>query len=115
MKKPKLSRLQQKHWESLSPREKEAAFEELDRIGADLDKLARPLTKAERDRLKNVPTAPGPASRRRGRPKLGGVGAKNVLISVEPSLLQRADEFAKRKKLSRSALFSRALELALAG
>jgi len=43
--------------------------------------------------------------RQRGRPRLGR-GARSVLITIDPALLKSADAFAKKKKLSRSALFS---------
>jgi hypothetical protein len=59
------------------------------------------------------PRGPHQAARRRGRPRLGGIGAANVLISIEPTPLKRADQFARKKGLSRSALFSRGVELAL--
>jgi hypothetical protein len=48
-----------------------------------------------------------------GRPKLGGVGTKSVLITIEPKLLKRADAYAREHRLSRSALFARGVEMAL--
>lgn len=116
MSKPKLSKLQQMHWEDLTDNQKQAAFEELDRLGPCLDQLTRPLTKAERSRLLAEPSKTEcQAKRGRGRPKLGGVGAKNVLVSVEPTLLNRADAWARKNGLSRSALFSRCVELVVGG
>ena len=116
MSKPKHSKLQQKDWEVLNDTERQAVFEELDRLGPHLDELTRPLTKAERLRLLAEPSkAEYQAKRGRGRPRLGGVGAKNVLVSVEPLLLDRADAWAKKNGLSRSALFSRCVELVVGG
>ncbi|MGA2497218.1 MAG: hypothetical protein ABSH20_05730 [Tepidisphaeraceae bacterium] len=116
MSKPRLSKLQQGDWGGLTDAEKQSAFEELDRLGPRLDQLTRPLTKAERLRLLAEPSkAEFQANRGRGRPKLGGVGAKNVLVSVEPSLLDRADAWARKNGLSRSALFSRCVELVVGG
>ncbi len=116
MSKPKFSKLQQKNWEILTDTERQAAFEELDSLGSRLDELTRPLTKAERLRLLAEPSKTEyEAKRGRGRPKLGGVGAKNVLVSVEPSLLHRADLWAKKNGLSRSALFTRCVELVVGG
>jgi hypothetical protein len=114
MDKPRLSKLQRKNWEALTQAEREAAHEELDRLGPRLTELARPLTKAERAKLHALPTkAQYQAKRGRGRPKLGGVGAKNVLVSIDPALLKRADTYARKNGLSRSTLFSRGVELAL--
>lgn len=50
--------------------------------------------------------------RMRGRPKLGR-GARSVLITIDPELLKSADAFAKKKKLSRSALFSMSVARAI--
>jgi len=43
---------------------------------------------------------------RRGRPQLGN-GVQKVSVSVEKSLLNEADAFAKSHKLNRSELFSK--------
>src|SRR5947209_405341 len=50
--------------------------------------------------------------RLRGRPRLGR-GARSVLITIDPELLKSADAFAKKKKLSRSALFSMSVARAI--
>jgi hypothetical protein len=103
-----------KDWEKLTNAEREAVFEDMDRLGPRLDHLARPMTRAERAKLNAVPTkAQYEAKRGRGRPKLGGVGAKNVLVSIEPSLLKRANAYAKKNRLSRSALFCRGVQMAM--
>jgi predicted HicB family RNase H-like nuclease len=51
--------------------------------------------------------------RGRGRPKVGE-GVKRVLVSVERSLLARADAAAKRRKISRAELVAEGLQMALA-
>jgi len=48
------------------------------------------------------------ASRGRGRPKVGN-GVAKVSLSVERSLLDRADAYAKSHKLNRSELVSQSL------
>src|SRR5580698_5164097 len=52
------------------------------------------------------------AKRKRGRPKVGR-GADAVLISLEKTLLKRADAYAKSHGISRSRLIANALELAM--
>jgi hypothetical protein len=46
--------------------------------------------------------------KQRGRPRIGE-GSKSVLISLEKGLLDKADRFAKTKKISRSELIAKAL------
>ncbi len=47
----------------------------------------------------------------RGRPRIGsGTGAVVVPVSLERTLLERADAYAKQAGLKRSTLVSRALE-----
>ncbi len=55
-------------------------------------------------------------ARRRGRPRVG-LGAEKIRISVERSLLTKADATAKKWRVSRSELFARGLRnvLKLAG
>jgi hypothetical protein len=55
-------------------------------------------------------------ARRRGRPRVG-LGAEKIRISVERSLLTKADAAAKRLRVTRSELFARGLQqvLKLAG
>src|SRR5213079_2187333 len=72
-----------------------------------------PVPPAEQALMKRfMRNAKAEARRSRGRPRLGK-GARSVLITVDPKLLKRADTFAKRNRLSRSALFSRGIELAM--
>lgn len=47
-----------------------------------------------------------------GRPKVG-LGAKRVLVTVERSLLSRADAAAKRKKMSRAQFVAQGLKMML--
>jgi metal-responsive CopG/Arc/MetJ family transcriptional regulator len=54
------------------------------------------------DSLDRAPRSPG-------RPKIGQ-GAKNVLVSLELSLLERADNFAKQHGVGRSQLIAKAVE-----
>jgi hypothetical protein len=67
-----------------------------------------PLSPAMRKRLEQA--------RRRGRPRIG-LGAEKIRISVERELLGRADQEARRLRLSRSQLIARFLRqgLKLAG
>ena len=53
------------------------------------------------------------AKRRVGRPMIGG-GAERIQVTVERKLLAEADELARRKHVSRSALIAQGLRLALA-
>jgi hypothetical protein len=52
------------------------------------------------------------AKRKRGRPRIGR-GADGVLISLERTLLKRADAYAKSHGISRSKLVAKGLELAM--
>lgn len=65
----------------------------------------RPLTKRDRELHRQA--------RKMGRPKVGE-GVKVVSLSVEQSLLRRADALAKRRKMSRAELVADALRAALA-
>jgi len=51
--------------------------------------------------------------RLRGRPKLGEHGTLKVSVSIEQSLMARADAFAKRLGLKRSELFAASISQAL--
>ncbi len=50
--------------------------------------------------------------RRRGRPRVGA-GAERVQITLEGTLLQKADQFARAKGISRSELIAEGLLLAM--
>jgi len=80
---------------------------ELDEEAAKFDQefiaqTARPLTAKERIRDRR-------ASRKRGRPRVGG-GARRVLVTIEASLLRRSDVYADKHGLTRSALIARGLQ-----
>ena len=49
------------------------------------------------------------ARRKMGRPRIGQ-GAQRLMVTVERDLLRRADDFARRHKLTRSGLIARSLE-----
>jgi hypothetical protein len=59
---------------------------------------ARPMTTAERAEERKL-------RRRRGRPKVGA-GARKVSISLEGSLLRKADALAKKEGVNRSELIA---------
>ncbi len=85
---------------------------ELDEVVAKLDRFiplseTRPMTAAEQKRWRN-------AKRKPGRPKRGE-GVRVISLSVEKSLLDQADDAAKRAGISRAALFEKALREALGG
>ncbi|HEY8747151.1 MAG TPA: hypothetical protein VIM11_04205 [Tepidisphaeraceae bacterium] len=87
---------------ALSDSEKERIWRELDGLTADeLRAKSRPLSSAERKLWRTF-------KRRAGRPKIGK-GVKVVSIGLEKNLLTRADAFAKRRGINRSALVSEAL------
>ncbi|MEW6250370.1 MAG: hypothetical protein AB1716_06970 [Planctomycetota bacterium] len=66
---------------------------------------ARPLTRAERADWNRI-------KRKRGRPAQGR-GAKVISVTVERSLLEKADALAK-KKITRARLIARGLRAVLA-
>lgn len=63
---------------------------------------SQPLTGADRTELRRA--------KLRGRRAKPAEAARRVLIRVEPGLLRRADSYARRKGLSRSALVAKGLE-----
>lgn len=91
-------------YSGMSAEELDAETEKFDRELVILE--SKPLTRALKDKLRS-------ARRKRGRPRVGK-GAKRVLITLERSLLQRSDAFARRKKLSRSQLIALGLKVLLA-
>jgi hypothetical protein len=97
MKRP--SKLSKPYWE-MNTRELAEATREFD---GDLDwSRLRPLNAKEKALWER-------AKRKRGRPPVGE-GSKVISLSVEKSLLQRSDNFAKKQGLTRAQLFARALE-----
>src|SRR5437016_10678729 len=87
----------------LSDAEKDAAVAKYDR-GVDL-RDSRPLSPTQR-KLWNK------AKRKRGRPRVGE-GVEVISLSVEKSLLQKADRIAQSKGISRAALFAQGLQAVL--
>ncbi len=65
-----------------------------------------PLTTEQKTALRR-------ARRKRGRPRVGE-GAINVLISIERKLLGRANQFAKKRGISRSQLIAQGLKAVMA-
>lgn len=63
---------------------------------------SRPLNAEERAWWKSV-------QRKAGRPKLGRNGSKVVSVTVEKSLLKKADAYARAHGMKRSELFSMSL------
>jgi hypothetical protein len=81
--------------------------EELDAVVAKLERPIplsemRPMTAAERTQWQR-------AKRRPGRPRQGQ-GVQVISLSVEQSLLAKADRVAKRAGISRAALFAMGLK-----
>jgi hypothetical protein len=54
------------------------------------------------------------ARRKPGRPRTG-LGAKTIALSIERGLLDRADEFARKRGMTRAQLVAAALRGALGG
>jgi len=77
---------------------------ELDRLGAEAETVTfentRPLTTGSRIALARAA--------RKGRPRIGA-GAKRMNITVEQSLLNKADAYARRHGLTRAAVVAKGL------
>lgn len=71
----------------------------------------KPLTAAERAKFRKAREHAKKA--KLGRPRVGR-GATRITTTVERSLLQRADRFAKAHGLSRAQLIARGLEAVIA-
>jgi hypothetical protein len=84
---------------AMSDVEKENVYRELD--DPSVARRAKPMSPA----MKKLWTK---AKGKGGRPRVGR-GATRVLISVERGLLEDADAYARRAKMSRSELFSRGI------
>ena len=91
-----------KKYSQMTTRELAEATKEFDEEFAFLK--ARPLT----NRQKKLHAQ----ARKRGRPRVG-MGAEKIQVSVERSLLTRADTFANKTKLSRSEVIARGLRAVL--
>ncbi|MBV8780708.1 MAG: hypothetical protein JO353_04860 [Phycisphaerae bacterium] len=94
---------------ALSDAEKEAEVQRA------LRAPSRPLTAAQRAHWKKVQASlkAKHAAKTRGRP-VTGAGAKVISLSVERTLLARADAAARKLRISRAALVARGLEAVLA-
>jgi len=79
---------------------------ELDGMGAEAEKVtfenARPLTADSRRALAR-------AASKAGRPRIGA-GAKRINITVEQTLLSKADAYARRHGLTRAAVVAEGLK-----
>lgn len=83
---------------------------ELDAVVAELERPiplseTRPMTPQERNRWQRIKRAPG-------RPRRGK-GVRVISLSVEQTLLDKADSAAKRAGISRAALFEIGLKAVL--
>jgi hypothetical protein len=94
--------MKNKPFQQMTADELARATEEYDRIVID---KTRPLNAKERKLWQQ-------AKRGRGRPKVGR-GARKVSISLEVSLLERADAAAKKSGVNRSELIAELMELGL--
>ncbi len=88
---------------ALPDEEKNRIFEELEAESPE-ERLAKskPLNARERAEWKRIQAN---MRRNRGRPKVGN-GVQKVSVSIEQSLLARADAYAKSHKMKRSELFA---------
>ena len=79
---------------------------ELDRMGAEAEKVTfentRPLTADSRRALAR-------AESKAGRPRIGA-GAKRINITVEQTLLNKTDAYARRHGLTRAAVVAEGLK-----
>ncbi len=91
-------------FDRLTDREKEAVYQECERIGPE---DGQPLTREDL-RLHRK------AGLRPGRPRTG-LGAKRINISMERGLLKKADSFARKHKLTRARLIAESIRAYLAG
>ena len=98
-----MSRSTHKPYSQMTADELAAATADLDREHVELP--GRPLNKREREEHRKA--------RKMGRPKKGA-GSAVIGISVEKSLLKRADALAKARKVGRSQLFVALLQAELA-
>lgn len=79
---------------------------ELDRLEREAEKVTyrntRPLTADSRRALAR-------AARKGGRPRIGA-GAKRINVTVEKTLLSKADAYARKHKLTRAAVVAEGLK-----
>jgi len=104
-------------FEALSAADKERIYAEVDLMGdEERQSRSRPLTAKQRADWKRLQKKMQEEHRHgRGRPRLGTEVAKRVSITVESSLLDRVDAWAKTHKVNRSELVSRSLASFIGG
>jgi len=91
-------------FDRLTPAQKEAVFQECERMGVD---DGDPLTAADKRRHRN-------AGLRVGRPRVGQ-GVKRINISMEKDLLKTADTFARKHGITRARLIAQSVQTYLSG
>jgi hypothetical protein len=92
---------------ALPDAQKERIWNEVDALAhKPAREISKPLNARERAEWRDIRKKIG-----RGRPKLGASGVDRVSVSVEKSLLARADAFARQRKLKRSEMVTQGLEL----
>jgi hypothetical protein len=99
---------------ALPDAEKDRIWEEIDsqvrgKTRQELIAMSKPLNARQRSEWRQIKKKIG-----RGRPPLGAQGTEKVSISVEKSLLAKADAFARKNQMTRSQLFVRALQAIVA-
>jgi hypothetical protein len=93
---------------ALPDEEKERIYNEIDSASTEeLLARSRPLNARKRKQWQRFK-----ARARMGRPKIGR-GAKTISLTVELSLLKRADAYAKRHGISRARLVAQGLQTIL--
>ncbi len=98
-------------FDALPDAEKERIFNELENASTEeLLARSRPLTRSEAARQREMRKA---AKARLGRPVIGA-GAKQVAVTLERGLLDRADAYARQRGLKRSEMIARGLTLLMA-
>lgn len=97
------------YWEMTTAELREATREFDQPLIADKGK---PLSPAEQDRFRKA--REHAVAVKRGRPRIGH-GAARITTTIERSLLQRADTFAKSHGLTRAQLIAQGMERILAG
>lgn len=93
---------------------------EKNRIYAELDGMSRKELRAKSRSLTNeewaaIQEVQKKMKRKPGRPKLGTEGARKVSISIEHSLLERLDQYAKEHNLKRSEAFAKGAAVLVGG
>jgi len=93
-----------KSFDRLSEAEKEAVFQSCEQVRPEDGK---PLSPADK-RLHRIAGLPV------GRPRIGR-GVKRINVSMEKTLLNTADRFARKNKMTRAHLIAQSVQAFLAG